>query len=130
MNVDTLYETFSVDRYTKSELESLGVRLAQQVLTHIGMIRYNKVKIKTFDFNPQEIGRLTDLAHRLLNGVNIYHGIDDYRNTIMEYIQTIREYKVSRNVKDSVKLTMKKSVASELRRFTSTTLDFEEIWDV
>jgi len=130
LNVNAIYNNFSVNNYTGADLEKLGVKLVQQVLNHIGMIRYNKTKIKEFDFNPKEIGQITDISYRVLSGVNIYKGLADYRLTMQDLVETIRDMKSSGQVKDSVKVSMRNSVATELRRFMSENLNFEEIWDI
>lgn len=130
MNVVATYKKFKVNQYEGTELESLGNQIVQHILNHIGMIRYTKTNVKYFDFTPGELGQLTEKASIVLTGVSVHKGLAEYRRVVNDLVIYIQEMQTEKNRKDSVKESLRKSVAMELKRFMNENIDFEHLWEI
>lgn len=86
MDYADVHESLDVSQLTDIELDGFGRKLSRQVLLHIGMIRYaGSVSIKTFDLSRRDVGTLTDIAAKLVLGVDRV-GIVAYRLEVMNLL--------------------------------------------
>lgn len=129
MELTREYGRFNIDTFQGVDLERLGKGLIYQILTHFGMERYDRVGIKDFDLSKSEVGKLTDECSKVLMGVNPRDGIREYRETIKGLIEVVLKLETS-NLENSVTVSLKKSFARELQRFTREVVEFDELWEL
>jgi len=116
--------------YDISEYEDMGKNLVLQVMNHIGMIRYDDVKLKDFDIANTDIGDLIDKSIFILGGVvSSGKGKQRYTEAINGLVTSVEALKGSGKGR-SVVASLKKEFELELRRWSVEEIDYSDIWEL
>lgn len=121
----TAYSHFELSDYSQEELEQFGFACSSQLLSVISMIRYTNAgssTFKPFGFTKRELGTLSDLASKMVRGVNLNGGYENYCELLHEFLLSVSD--LNSNPKDnSAKQDLKYGVAKLMRDRTTKRLN-------
>lgn len=123
------YEKFVEMGRTQREYEDLGNHLVEHILNHVGMLRYDKSKMKDFDLDGSEVGLLTDTGIGILKGINGEMKEEQFKRhitTAIEYVDEMGLGSGDRSVKESLKNAFK----NEIRRRVVQNIDYNNLWEL
>lgn len=113
-----------------SEYEDMGKNLVLQILNHIGMVRYDDVKLKDFDITNTDIGYLVDKSIFILGGIESSgKGKKRYVEALNGLITCVIGLRGSGKER-SVVTSLKKEFETELRRWNVEDIDYSDIWEL
>lgn len=118
------YSNFRLENYSQEELELFGSKCSKQLLLAIGMIRFvggNNNTGKTFGFKRRELGSLCESASKMIMGVNLNGGYDNYCEVIDDFLLTVKD--LDEGKPNSVKKDLKFAIAKEMRDITISSMN-------
>lgn len=118
MGYEKLIGNLKLEEYSREELEDFGKRLCRQLFLHIGMIKYVKSGLKTFDITTRELSEMVDEASVIVLGVDDVSGLQEYivRLQLLLGIVGGLEYDVGVN---SIKYDLRNVFKNEMRNLIS-----------
>ncbi|MFV1457295.1 hypothetical protein [Bacillus mycoides] len=133
MDYAGVQHSLDVSQLTDIELEGFGRKLSRQVLLHIGMIRYaGSVSIKTFDLSRRDVGTLTDIAARLVLGVDRL-GLHMYQMEVanlLTYVGDMEIKPVDGVIGNSVRKDLQTNMIREMKEVRNSARNRQGYWRI
>lgn len=121
----TAYSNFDLSDYSQEELELFGAGCSSQLLSVISMIRFatkGTSTFKPFGFSKSELGLLCELSSKIVRGVNLNGGYDNYCDLLHEFLMAVNDLKTSPK-ENSAKNDLKFAIAKQMRDRTTRKLN-------
>lgn len=117
----TVYSNFELSDYSQEELELFGASCSSQLLSVISMIRFatkDTNTFKPFGFSKRELGILCDLTSKIVRGVNLNGGYDNYCDLLHEFLMAVNDL-TTKPKENSAKNDLKFAIAKQMRDRTT-----------
>lgn len=115
------YSNFELSDYSQEELELFGSSCGSQLLASVAMIRFaskDANTFKPFGFTKNELGNLCELASRMVRGVNLNGGYDNYCDLLHDFLVSVGELNTTKT-ENSAKNDLKFAIAKQMRDRTN-----------
>jgi len=129
MDILKEYEKFVEQGRDMREYRDLGVHIVTHILNHVGMLRYDKSKMKDFDLNNSDVGILSDSGISILEGINGEVTDDVLKRNIRDTLEMVDMLESGLGER-SVTESLKKSFKNEIRRRVVQEIDYSNLWEL
>lgn len=119
------YSHFELSDYSQEELEQFGFACSSQLLSVISMIRFTNASsnnFKPFGFTKRELGLLSDLGSKMIRGVNLNGGYENYCELLHDFLSAVSDLETAQK-DNSAKQDLKYGVAKLMRDRTTKRLN-------